>query len=74
MRGDRPTSQPMFYYFDLEHRIRPDHPLRPIKARVDEALREMARACTAAYSRWGRPSIPPEQLLKALLLQALSHS
>jgi len=71
MRGDRPTSQPMFYYFDLEQRIRPDHPLRPIKARVDGALREMSRAFTQAYSPLGRPSIPPEQLLKALLLQAL---
>lgn len=71
MRGERPRSQPIFYYFDLEQRIRPDHPLRPIKARVDGTLREMSRAFTAAYSRWGRPSIPPEQLLKALLLQAL---
>lgn len=71
MRGDRPESRPMFYYFDLEQRIRPDHPLRPIKARVDGALREMSRAFAAAYSRWGRPSIPPEFLLKALLLQAL---
>jgi len=71
MRGDRPPSQAMFYYFDLEQRVRPDHPLRPIKARVDGALREMSRALAAAYSRWGRPSIPPEHLLKALLLQAL---
>ncbi len=71
MRGDRPTSQPMFYYFDLEQRIRRDHPLRPIKARVDGALREMSRALKAAYSSLGRPSIPPEQLLKALMLQAL---
>jgi transposase len=61
----------MFYYFDLEQRVRPDHPLRPIKARVDGALREMSRAFAAAYSRWGRPSIPPEFLLKALLVQAL---
>ena len=71
MRGDRPPNQPMFYYFDLEERIRPDHPLRQIKARVDGTLREMSRAFTAAYSQLGRPSIPPEQLLKALLLQAL---
>lgn len=71
MRGERPTSQPMFYYFDLEQRIRPDHPLRPIKARVEGALREMPRAFTAAYSPLGRPSIAPEQLLKALMLQAL---
>ncbi|MGH9669704.1 MAG: IS5 family transposase [Terriglobales bacterium] len=61
----------MFYYFDLEQRIRPDHPLRPIKARVEGALREMTRAFTAAYSPLGRPSIAPEQLLKALMLQAL---
>lgn len=37
MRGDRATSQPMFYYFDLEQRVRPDHPLRPIKVRISSA-------------------------------------
>ncbi len=52
-------------------RVPPDHPLRPIKRRCDELLAQMNRQFTRAYSSLGRPSIPPEQLLKALLLQAL---
>src|SRR5688500_9276725 len=56
---------------DLETRIRPDHPLRPIKRMVDEDLRRMNRRFDAAYSDEGRPSVPPERLIKAMLLQAL---
>jgi len=55
----------------LEQRVPADHPLRPIKRRCDELLARMNRHFNAAYSPLVRPSIPPEQLLKALLMQAL---
>jgi transposase len=71
MRG-KPNRQPnMFYSFCVEDRIRPDHPLRAIKKLVDEDLSRMERVFAGAYSDTGRPSVPPERLLKALLLQAL---
>ncbi len=56
---------------DLEGRIRPDHPLRPIKRMADEDLRKMSRRFDAAYAGEGRPSVPPERLIKAMLLQAI---
>lgn len=56
---------------DLEQRIRPDHPLRAIKRMVDEDLRKMNRRFDAAYASEGRPSVPPERLIKALLLQSI---
>lgn len=61
----------MFYVIDLEDRVRQDHPLRPIKKMVDEELSRMGHLFNKAYSDRGRPSVPPETLLKALLLQAL---
>jgi transposase len=61
----------MFYALDVEDRIRPDHPLRAIKKLVDEDLSHMGHLFNAAYSDTGRPSVPPERLLKAMLLQAL---
>jgi transposase len=61
----------MFFAIDLEERVRPDHPLRPIKAAVDRILAGLGHAFEAAYSGTGRPSVPPERLLKALLLMAL---
>lgn len=61
----------MFYAIDLEQRVRDDHPLRPIKRMVDEELARMGHLFNKAYSSTGRPSVPPETLLKALLLQAL---
>lgn len=61
----------MFYAIDLEDRIRPDHPLRPIKIVVDEILRELGPLFDQAYSKFGRPSVPPEVLLKALLLKSI---
>lgn len=64
-------QSPLFIVLDLERLVPTDHPLRPIKRRADELLRAMSRDFNAAYSQMGRPSIPPEQLLKALLLQAL---
>ncbi len=57
--------------FSVEERIRPDHPLRDVKRRVDAILTSMDARFTAAYSRIGRPSVPPERLLKALLLMTL---
>jgi transposase len=61
----------MFSYVSLEQRVPEHHPLRPIRAMVDEALVELSAAFEGLYSRVGRPSIPPEKLLRALLLQVL---
>jgi len=71
MRGKPDSLPPMFFAISVEDRIRRDHPLRPIKRMVDEALSKMGGAFDAAYSDNGRPSVPPEWLLKALLLQCL---
>src|SRR5712692_2963041 len=70
MRGEDQRSEGIFSYVRLETRIASDHPLRPIRDLVDEALRELSRAFSRLYAREGRPSIPPERLLRALLLQA----
>src|SRR5215207_10077788 len=69
MRG--PDRQPaaMFSYVSAEERVPEDHPLRAIRTFVDEILREMTREFDALYARHGRPSIPPERLLRAQLLQ-----
>jgi transposase len=69
MRGDdrQPTS--MFSYVSAEERVPKDHPLRPIRVLVDEILRGMSRDFDGLYARVGRPSIPPERLLRAQLLQ-----
>jgi transposase len=61
----------MFSYVPLEERIPADHPLRPIRAMTDQALRGLSRNFSALYSHTGRPSIPPEQLLRALVVQVL---
>jgi transposase len=71
MRGKGDERRPMFFAIDIEDRIRPDHPLRPIKAAVDAILVEMSPLFDAAYAKRGRPSVPPEVLLRALLLQCL---
>src|SRR5256714_13360129 len=70
MRGKDQRSEGFFSYVRLETRIPADHPLRPIRAIVDEALRKLPPAFSRLYAREGRPSIPPERLLRALLLQA----
>jgi transposase len=59
----------MFSYVSPERRVPKDHPLRPIREMVDAALKELSPRFEAIYSRVGRPSIPPEKLLRALLLQ-----
>lgn len=71
MRGKKDRQPNMFYALDVEERIRPDHPLRAIKKLVDEDLARMGHLFNRAYSDTGRPSVPPERLLKALLLKAL---
>ena len=71
VRGNPKLQNPMFFVANTEERLAADHPLRAIKRQADEVLREMKRAFEAAYSDTGRPSVPPEALLKALLLQAL---
>ncbi len=70
MRGEDQRSEGFFSYVRLEARIAADHPLRAIRELVDAALRELSRAFDRLYAREGRPSIPPERLLRALLLQA----
>jgi transposase len=69
MRGDDRQPAAMFSYVSAEARVPPDHPLRAIRALVDEVLREMSRDFDGLYARVGRPSIPPERLLRAQLLQ-----
>ena len=71
MRGAFLDQRPMFSYVSPEQRIPADHPLRQIRALVREVLKELSRGLGKLYSREGRPSIPPEQLLSALLIQVL---
>jgi transposase len=61
----------MFSYISAERRVPADHPLRAIRAMVEVALRNMSKEFESMYAQAGRPSIPPEKLLRALLLQVL---
>jgi transposase len=70
MRGGDERSGSLFSYVDLEGRVGQDHPLRAIRAIVNDALAALAGEFSALYSPVGRPSIPPEKLLRAMLLQA----
>lgn len=71
MRGSDRRSGSLFSYVDLESRVRGDHPLRPIQEIVNGALLALSADFEALYAAGvGRPSIPPERLLRALLLQA----
>jgi transposase len=70
MRGWDARSGTLFSYVSCEARIPKDHPLRPIRQIVDEALGVLSAELEKLYARFGRPSIPPERLLRALLLQA----
>lgn len=69
MRGDDQRQSGMFSYVSLEERVPPDHPLRRIRETVDEILRGMAKEFEGMYAQTGRPSVPPERLLRAVLLQ-----
>lgn len=71
MRGEDQNQQAMFSYLSPESRVPKDHPLRPIRIMVDNALGDLAPLLREMYSHTGRPSIAPEQLLRALLLQML---
>ena len=70
MRGDDANSGRMFSYIDLEKRVSAAHPLRVIREIANAALKSLSRDFDALYSPIGRESIPPERLLRALLLQA----
>lgn len=70
MRGSDNKTEAMFVYLSPETYVPKNHPLRPIRAMVDKALAELDAEFEAMYSHTGRPSIPPEKLLKGLLLQA----
>ena len=70
MRGWDERSDALFSYVTCEARVPKDHPLRPIRRIVDEALTALSPGFEKLYAKLGRPSIPPERLLRALLLQA----
>jgi len=71
MRGDDPQQPGVFSFIMSEQRVPQDHPLRAIRAMVDTVLHELSPVFDRLYSKVGRPSIPPEHLLRALLLQVL---
>lgn len=71
MRGFEQPSDALFVYLSPESFVPKDHPLRPIRKMVDKALEKLSPGFCQMYSHTGRPSIPPEQLLKAMLLQVL---
>src|SRR3954468_16507621 len=70
MRGADERTGELFSYVDLERRGGADHPLRPIRAIVNEGLAALQHEVAPLYACIGRPSIPPEKLLRAMLLQA----
>ena len=71
MRGKVDAQGTMFFAISLEDRVRADHPLRPIKHAVDVVLSDLTSLLESSYSKIGRPSVPPERLLKASLLHCL---
>lgn len=71
MRGSDQQQGHVFSYISPERRVRSDHPLRAIRAMVDEILKQLSAQFNKMYAKVGRPSIPPEQLLRAQLLQML---
>ena len=70
MRGDDAICGKLFSYIDLEKRVRADHPLRVIREVANTALKSLTGEFAKLYSPIGRESIPPERLMRALLLQA----
>ena len=67
MRGDDKICGSLFSYIDLEDRVRADHPLRPIREIANAALAALSGDFAALCSGMGRPSVPPEKLLRSLL-------
>lgn len=71
MRGSDPKQPVIFSYVALEDRVPKDHPLRTIRRIVDQVLEDLSADFSRMYARTGRPSVPPEQMLRALLIQVL---
>jgi len=71
MRGKDEQQLDVFSYISPEQRVPQDHPLRSLRAMTDEALEQLRPRFNNLYAKTGRPSIAPEKLLRALLLQAL---
>ena len=71
MRGSDYQQADMYSYISPEQRVRANHPLRTIRAMADEALENMSERFDTMYAKTGRPSIPPEKLLRAQLIQML---
>ena len=71
MRGTDHQQSHMFSYLSPEQRVRGDHPLRAVRAMVDEVLRSLSPQFSRIYAREGRPSIAPEKLLRVLVVQML---
>jgi transposase len=71
MRGDDRQQGAMWSYISPDQRVPADHPLREIREMVNAVLKDMSRTFSRIYAKEGRPSIPPEHLLRALLLQVL---
>src|SRR5215468_1406346 len=69
MRGEDKRQAHLFSYVSPERRVPLDHPLRPIRVMVDAALDRLSPRFAMLYAHTGRPSIAPEKLLRALLLQ-----
>jgi transposase len=70
MRGTDERSGELFSYVNLEARVRSDHPLRAIREIANAALNDLTKDFSGLYTKFGRPSVPPERLLRAMLLQA----
>ncbi len=70
MRGQDHQTDELFSYVSCDARVPAEHPLRAIRAITDQALEALSPEFEGLYSKVGRPSIPPEKLLRALLLQA----
>ena len=71
MRGNQDEQEEVFSYIPLEQRVPRDHPLRRVREMTDRALQELSPWFDQLYGQTGRPSVPPEQLLRAQILQAL---
>ena len=71
MRGNDPKQEAMFSYLSPENRVPAEHPLRPLRTLMDDILKQMSPRLAKLYADTGRPSIAPERLLRALLLQIL---
>ena len=71
MRGEDKKQSSMLMLMSPETRVPPTHPLRAVKKLADEGLRKLSPVFDAMYAEGGRPSIPPERLLKSMLLMAL---